>query len=293
MGDLFVEFAPFFKMYLGYVSQFESISKHVFRLADERPRFEKFLECAQDQTLYPDVPSLQSLMIMPVQRIPRYKLLLKEMVKQTPDGHKDLPLLREAIAKTDESARHINAALKRADNQVKIWEIQSMFREKVCLLNSSREYVREGPLLKSNRRGGKEALYFFLFSDILVYGERIDTDPPRCNHRRTVTIVSAEVVDGTRTAAGRTSTEAKSEPGVHADECFCFKVVSPQKELLLFARTERLRQAWVGAIQRCAERMNAVRRDLRARGADARGGWSPSGLIAPPNAVAQLRSKGR
>ena len=38
--------------------------------------------------------SLQSLLIMPVQRVPRYELLLRELIKQTDDDHVDMADLR-------------------------------------------------------------------------------------------------------------------------------------------------------------------------------------------------------
>ena len=39
---------------------------------------------------------VQSLLIMPIQRIPRYKLLLVELIRQTPSDHPDLEQLNKA-----------------------------------------------------------------------------------------------------------------------------------------------------------------------------------------------------
>jgi len=37
---------------------------------------------------------LESIIIMPIQRIPRYKLLLEDLLKRTPDAHPDCNLLK-------------------------------------------------------------------------------------------------------------------------------------------------------------------------------------------------------
>jgi hypothetical protein len=37
---------------------------------------------------------LESIIIMPIQRIPRYKLLLEDLLKRTPEAHPDCTLLK-------------------------------------------------------------------------------------------------------------------------------------------------------------------------------------------------------
>lgn len=44
----------------------------------------------------PLLPHSQSFLIMPVQRIPRYQLLLKELQKRTPADHPDMPFIQVA-----------------------------------------------------------------------------------------------------------------------------------------------------------------------------------------------------
>ena len=56
------------------------------------------LTCLAEQQLDSDprVQSsrLESIIIMPIQRIPRYKLLLEDLLKRTPDAHPDCNLLK-------------------------------------------------------------------------------------------------------------------------------------------------------------------------------------------------------
>ena len=53
---------------------------------------------------HPDAKGLdlRSFLIMPVQRVPRYRLLLKELLKRTPEGHADRASIQEALGKVEE-----------------------------------------------------------------------------------------------------------------------------------------------------------------------------------------------
>ena len=47
---------------------------------------------------------------MPVQRIPRYEMLLKELCKTTPDDHPDHKDLQAALSSIKQAAQGINEA---------------------------------------------------------------------------------------------------------------------------------------------------------------------------------------
>ncbi len=49
-----------------------------------------------------------SYLIMPVQRIPRYQLLLRELDKVTEEGHPEKQHLGEALQKIEHIAKHVN-----------------------------------------------------------------------------------------------------------------------------------------------------------------------------------------
>jgi len=56
-----------------------------------------------------------TLLIMPVQRIPRYVLLLQDLKSKTPEQHPDLELLKAAIASMEAAASGINLAKRDAE----------------------------------------------------------------------------------------------------------------------------------------------------------------------------------
>lgn len=74
---------------------------------------------------------LNALLITPVQRIPRYKLLLEDVIKNTPDAHSDKRSLREALAQIDAVAWHINDQLREHDNALKMIDIQKSLQGRV------------------------------------------------------------------------------------------------------------------------------------------------------------------
>lgn len=77
IGALFKSFAPFLKMYTQYVNNHENSSQILNELIQKkRKKFIQFCNTALTDARCKG-NSLQSLLIMPVQRVPRYKLLLQ------------------------------------------------------------------------------------------------------------------------------------------------------------------------------------------------------------------------
>ena len=65
-----------------------------------------------------------SFIIMPVQRIPRYILLLKSLSKRTPSLHPKATKLEVALAQTKRTADVINERKRQAENANKILELK-------------------------------------------------------------------------------------------------------------------------------------------------------------------------
>jgi len=110
---------------------------------------------------------------MPVQRIPRYNLLLADLCKKTDDSHPDAANLKKALAMTKEISESINSSMTRAANQMKIMEIQNSFVNKCPnLMEAHRVYIYEGEVIKFTNRFIVHCK-FYLFNDILLYSHRI------------------------------------------------------------------------------------------------------------------------
>jgi len=246
IGDVFLTYAPFFKVYLVYVQGFEKMSQRLQELRKENERFKAFLECCE---LIDRHPPLQSLLIMPVQRIPRYRMLIRDMLKNTEDDHPDFPKLTEALKKIGDTAAHINTSMNRQQAALRLYEIQSAFiatKNMPPIVAPNREFVRDGPLRKLNRHGELDSLNFWLFSDVMVYG-LFNVRKNAYEFRRMITPISCEVAAYKSHAHG-------------------LKVESTEKSIVIFAYAEDEQKEWLEAIKETAKRNNARNYNLRHRG---------------------------
>ena len=64
---------------------------------------------------------------MPVQRIPRYKLLLAELLKYTVESHHDFANITDALQKVTAVANDVNEAIRRHEEMTKLQELQELF----------------------------------------------------------------------------------------------------------------------------------------------------------------------
>lgn len=119
---------------------------------------------------------LKSFLILPVQRIPRYELLLRELIRKTPEDHADYAPLNEAFNKIKAISTLID---NRKDESVKLQEvmrIHAMLEPKVPnLIAPTRRLVAETEFLLLPRLGANKAkaarVLCFLFNDFFILAE--------------------------------------------------------------------------------------------------------------------------
>ena len=166
LGDIFLREVDYLKMYTMYVNNYNDSVKEVAECRRKHPKFAEFLDAARYSETCNGL-DLTSYLIMPVQRIPRYVLLLVDLLKKTPEDHADFLDLKAAVEKTKEVADYVNEKKREAENLNKVVAVQEKLGGKIELLeDASRRYVREGPLMDLSDKQGR--FYFFLFNDILV-----------------------------------------------------------------------------------------------------------------------------
>lgn len=123
---------------------------------------------------------------MPIQRIPRYELLLKELFKVrlswdcvvdhalilwqcTPEGHPDVQLLTDALKMIKEIASYVNEDIRQSELMHKVGEIQSRLSGKFeSIVQPSRLFVREGPLMERYNQKPPKQRHIFLFNDSML-----------------------------------------------------------------------------------------------------------------------------
>ncbi|TRY76816.1 hypothetical protein TCAL_03502, partial [Tigriopus californicus] len=177
IGQVFLELAPYLKFYSTYAQEFQASAKLVERYCDKSKSFRQFIA---DQESRPEVQlKLNALLITPVQRIPRYKMLLEDVIKNTPDCHPDKANLQNALTQIDAVAWHINDQLREHEDSLKMVDIQKSLQggfPKIII--PGRKLLRQGNLMKVPRAGGQaQPRYFVLFSDMMIYC-KIKTNSP-------------------------------------------------------------------------------------------------------------------
>eukprot|EP00002_Diphylleia_rotans_P028229 TRINITY_DN5696_c0_g1_i1.p1 TRINITY_DN5696_c0_g1~~TRINITY_DN5696_c0_g1_i1.p1 ORF type:complete len:1219 (+),score=237.12 TRINITY_DN5696_c0_g1_i1:76-3732(+) len=138
VGDIFSRVAPFLKCHSEYVNHYEKSIRYLSTAQNRNP-VKNFMKKVRDQGLM-DLPSY---LIMPVQRVPRYELLLKEMLKYTKNDHPDFSLLEKALTQVREVASLINAKNREAESLNKMLEIQQN-HPNIVILAAHRRYVKYG-----------------------------------------------------------------------------------------------------------------------------------------------------
>ncbi|XP_063807274.1 rho guanine nucleotide exchange factor 17 isoform X2 [Pseudophryne corroboree] len=174
VGDILVE--SFSKeilvtIYSAYIDNFLN-AKDAVRVAKEaRPAFMKFLEqCTRENK---EKQGLADLMIKPVQRIPRYELIVKDLLKHTPEEHPDHLCLLDAQRNIKQLAERINKGVRSAEEAERdtriLQEIEAHIEGMEDLQVPFRRFVRQEMVVEVKAVGGKKDRSLFLFTDLLIY----------------------------------------------------------------------------------------------------------------------------
>lgn len=130
--------------------------------------------------------NVESFVIMPVQRIPRYLLLLKDILKYTPKDSPEHPALSDAIDSIDIMLKELNSKIDR--DQVEHLRRQLMIaqsiEQSIDIFSTQRKYVGEAALVvkrfkildskkaddnRKRKSAMKKVDYIFFLSDIALF----------------------------------------------------------------------------------------------------------------------------
>jgi len=106
IADIFIQMIPFLQVYTIYINNFDSAISTVSQQKKKNKQFATFLDTCKNnpEAMKHDI---EALLIMPVQRIPRYVLLLQALVKHTDKSHDDFADLTVAVEFMSKFANNI------------------------------------------------------------------------------------------------------------------------------------------------------------------------------------------
>lgn len=160
LGEIFIERSPYLKLYLNFISEYSECTLKIKEYSKDYPLFKEYLEKKSNE---PDAYGLflNSFLIMPIQRIPRYVLLLKAVLEYTPSNHLDYEKLKIAITKVSEVSSYINSKM----DEISSKNIAQQLTVELNLeFNSKRLFFKEGNINEKN--GNVYSCY--LFNDLIL-----------------------------------------------------------------------------------------------------------------------------
>ncbi|GMT07743.1 hypothetical protein PENTCL1PPCAC_29917 [Pristionchus entomophagus] len=166
----FEELTPYLKLYSSYAVSYGRTLEALISLSGNL-RLRSFIE-----KLESDVHALGTkltfLLVMPIQRIPRYVLLLKRLQDAT-DSKDEKECLEKVLIEIEEITDNMEKCIQDYENIEKLLEIQEKIVVPGGVIVPGRRFIHEGTLFHRVNVG--ESIYrermFWLFSDILVVGK--------------------------------------------------------------------------------------------------------------------------
>lgn len=238
IGDILQKLAPFLKMYGEYVKNFDRAMELVNTWMERSAQFKLIIQEIQREERCGNL-TLQHHMLEPVQRIPRYELLLKDYLHRLPEDapdHRDAQKSLELIAT---AAEHSNAAIRKMERMRKLLKVYELLGGEEDIVSPTNELIKEGHILKlSNKNGSTQDRYLILFNDRLLYCvPKLRLIGQKYGVRARIDVDGMELKETSSAAVPRT-----------------FLVSGKQRSLELQARTEEEKKDWIQAIQATIQR---------------------------------------
>lgn len=112
--------------------------------------------------------ALDSLLIKPIQKFPKYELLLQRLLKHTDPSHPDHALLISAQREIHEQLLKINCTEREAVELEQLREIEGLIDGLMELVSNDRQYLRHDLVNMAAGGGTRKERALFLFSDLLL-----------------------------------------------------------------------------------------------------------------------------
>eukprot|EP01137_Pigoraptor_chileana_P000217 Opistho-2@36016 len=143
----------YLKLYSVYVNNYEEALNVLDKCRRSNAAFRAFVDRGEANPACGRM-CLADLLILPVQRIPRYVLLLNDLVRYTAASHPDHAGLREALDGMRQLAVRINEAKRQADRVHRMIAVQMTVRDCPELMGNGRRLIEIGRFVELEGAGG-------------------------------------------------------------------------------------------------------------------------------------------
>uniref|UniRef100_A0A8C4ZQ85 Uncharacterized protein n=1 Tax=Gadus morhua TaxID=8049 RepID=A0A8C4ZQ85_GADMO len=238
IGDILQKLAPFMKMYGEYVKNFDRAMDLVNTWTQRSSLFKSVVQNIQQQAVCGNL-TLQHHMLEPVQRIPRYELLLKDYLKKLADDAADRKDTEKALELISTAANHSNAAIRKMEKMHKLLEVYERLGGEEDIVNPANELIKEGHIKKmSAKNGTAQDRYLYLFNNMVLYCvPKLRLMGQKFSVRERIDIAGMEVQEIVKQNLPHT-----------------FAIIGKQRSLELQARTAEEKEDWIQVILATIER---------------------------------------
>ncbi|XP_077630097.1 FYVE, RhoGEF and PH domain-containing protein 3 isoform X2 [Crocuta crocuta] len=250
LGDILQKLAPFLKMYGEYVKNFDRAVELVSTWTQRSPLFKEVVQGIQKQEVCGNL-TLQHHMLEPVQRVPRYELLLKDYLKRLPGDAPDRKDAERSLELISTAANHSNAAIRKMEKMHKLLEVYERLGGEEDIVNPANELIKEGHILKlSAKNGTAQDRQLFLFNSMILYCvPKLRLMGQKFSVREKMDISDLQVQDTIKPNAPHT-----------------FVITGRKRSLELQTRTEEEKKEWIQVIEATIERHRQNSQTFKAFG---------------------------
>ena len=233
IGSTIAEFSPYLKMYTAYLNNNSAAQQLIAEIKKRKnSSFAQF--CAEVKG-----ESLSSLMIKPAQRIPRYRMLLENLLKYMPETETEKRKhLAKALDAVRTAADHCDQHIAKTMEYAKANALQQRFLEKIPV-NLKRQLLLEEKMYKKNRKGFLQSRIFILFTDCLLYCKSSVTLAEHKTHLFPLTLRDIDVAK---------ESEHRVEENYQP-----FEIRAAQKSYIVYAENLDQKTKWMKAIEKSVE----------------------------------------
>jgi Kinesin motor domain/RhoGEF domain len=176
-----LDYVEHMKVYFPYVQNLPHMQRNMDTSSSDMPSsLRKFLEKTSNNLM---LQSILQLLIAPVQRLPRYVLLLERLEKCTIELDPSMVALRKLLSRMRVVAGRVDDCQKQSENSAALFTLQRTIRscpEDFRILHPQRVFVRDGLVFtveekkyqkfvkKTHKHSGSSSQRLHLFNDVLL-----------------------------------------------------------------------------------------------------------------------------
>ncbi|CAD8163935.1 unnamed protein product [Paramecium octaurelia] len=180
-GNVLERFIPYFKIYFKYYYEYKDYQ--ITNLRQAYPAFDDHLNKLEQGNLFRGC-DLNSFLIKPVQRLPKYALLLKDLVKHTWKTHPDYDKLIKTLQTFNSVTGQIDKQMGSILRNQALFDLQKKFFDVLSenIVESTRNFILTEPIYQL-RQGQEELVQLYLCSDLIVLSKKTEVSEQRINER--------------------------------------------------------------------------------------------------------------